>query len=78
MEKQVGGVCRVELEGRKDKIRTEESNLCNMVADIIKTQLKVDFVLCNAAGFRNYALTPPGPITLGFIKKLLPHNDKLI
>jgi len=77
-EKEIGGVCRVKLEGRKTRIRTEESNLCNMVADIVKTQLKVDFVLLNAAGIRKYDLTPAGPISLGFIKELLPHNDKLI
>jgi 5'-nucleotidase len=68
------GQSEVSLEGRRDPgVRTEETNLGNLVADALLWQgqqlagafgvTPPDVALQNGGGIRNNSLIPPGPIT---------------
>jgi len=48
----VCGYTQVDLEGRFFKIRTGETNLSNMIVDVIRTDLDVDLVLLNSGTLR--------------------------
>ena len=72
------GQTEVKLEGDRAKIRTQETNLGNLIADAILNQLKgdgADVALVNGGGIR--ASIPPGNITLGQVLEVLPFNNTI-
>ncbi|MGB3403599.1 MAG: 5'-nucleotidase C-terminal domain-containing protein [Microcoleaceae cyanobacterium] len=72
------GQTQVKLEGDRAKIRTQETNLGNLIADAMLNQLKVDgadVALVNAGGIRSSI--PPGNITLGQVLRVLPFNNTI-
>lgn len=46
------GCCGVELEARFSRVRTEETNLGNFIADLIRTHWNTDIGLSNGGGLR--------------------------
>ena len=67
------GYTDVDLEGRFEKIRSEETNLANWIADIVRTEYdEVDLCLLNSGTLRYNSVIPRGEITARMIANLLP------
>lgn len=55
----------MQLEGRFEFLRTEETNLSNMIADIFYTEYaNTDLVLLNSGTLRSNSVWQAGPITM--------------
>ncbi|CDW87517.1 ser thr protein phosphatase family [Stylonychia lemnae] len=72
------GYTEVNLEGRFQCIRVEETNLSNLLADIIRTEYDVDFSLFNCGTYRSNSVLEKGYITHKMIMDLLPMADKVV
>jgi 5'-nucleotidase len=73
------GYTDVELECRFDKLRTEETNIANFVADIFRTEFyDCDFAYVNSGSLRSNAIIPAGPLTLRFCADLHPMIDHVV
>ena len=57
------GETEVELEARFKYIRTQETNLSNFMADILRTEYDVDFTLMNSGTYRSNAVIEKGLLT---------------
>ena len=64
-----------DLESRFEKIRTEETNTANMIADIARVLMEADIAIINSGTLRADTVIPKGPLTLKTIFSLLPYND---
>jgi 5'-nucleotidase len=76
LRQKVIGQTQVKLEGDRAQIRTQETNLGNLIADAMLNKLKPDgaeVALVNGGGIR--ASIPAGNITLGQILEVLPFNN---
>lgn len=68
----------INLESRFSKIRTEETNLGNLLADLCKIYIQADVALINAGAIRSDCIIPKGLLTLKDIKNILPMPGKLV
>lgn len=69
----------MDIEARFSRIRTEESNLGNLTADLMRSQYAgVDIALANGGCLRANSVTPKGPFSLKFIANQLPMIDKVV
>ena len=77
---EVVGTTLVALEGRRTQIRTQETNLGNLVADMMRWAAgsDVQIALENGGGIRWHLLFPAGPITRGDVYTLLPFANTLV
>lgn len=57
------GYFGVEMEARKEVIRTQETNFPNFLADMFRTEYKADFGFVNAGGIRLNDVMPVGYFT---------------
>lgn len=69
------GETLVDLNGERGFVRTRETNLGNLVADIMRITLDADVAIQNGGGIR--ASVPAGPITLGDVYTVLPFDNTL-
>ncbi len=79
LKAQVVGETRVYLEGERAKVRTEETNLGNLVADAILWKARVagaQIALWNGGGIR--ASLPAGPVTFGDCMSILPFGNYIV
>ncbi|MFN3346677.1 MAG: 5'-nucleotidase C-terminal domain-containing protein [Candidatus Bipolaricaulaceae bacterium] len=79
LKAKVVGETRVYLEGERAKVRTEETNLGNLVADAILWKAQVagaQIALWNGGGIR--ASLPAGPVTFGDCMSILPFGNYLV
>jgi 5'-nucleotidase/UDP-sugar diphosphatase len=79
LKSQVIGETKVNLEGERAKVRTEETNLGNLIADALlwKAQVaKAQIAIQNGGGIR--ASLPAGPVTLGDCLSILPFGNYLV
>ncbi len=58
------GYLGVDLESQDSKMRREETNFGNFIADLTRTEYASDFALLNSGSFRKNAVIPKGPMTL--------------
>jgi hypothetical protein len=74
------GSTTVPLEGRYNLIRTQETNLGNLVADMMKWAAGsgVQIALMNSAGIRGNSLYPAGAITRYDVYRWLPFTNTLV
>ena len=72
----VVGNTSVPLVGDRDVIRSQETNLGNLVADAMRDYAKADIALTNAGGIR--AGIDAGPITVGEVLTVLPFDNELV
>ncbi len=75
----VVGETTVYLEGERAKVRSEETNLGNLVADALLWKARVagaQMALWNGGGIR--ASLPPGPVTFGDCMQILPFGNYLV
>ncbi|MDP1604773.1 MAG: 5'-nucleotidase C-terminal domain-containing protein, partial [Legionella sp.] len=73
---EVVGTAAVDLEGGKDAMRTRETNLGDLVADMMREAAGADVALINGGTIR--AGIPAGPVTVGAIYNVLPFDNWLI
>ena len=60
-------------------MRSEETNLANLIADIVRTEHdNVDLSLLNCGTLRYNSVIPRGEITGRMIANLLPQSDKVV
>ena len=78
MMAEVVGSTMVDLEGSKPLIRTQETNLGNLVADTMRWASDADIALQNGGGIRWHRVFPAGDITRGDIYELLPFGNTLV
>jgi len=78
--KEVVGYTLVPLVGDRTPIRTQETNLGDLVADAMKWAAgpDVQIALMNAGGIRWHRTFPAGPITRGDVYELLPFGNVLV
>ena len=74
---EVVGYTTVPLEGTRSLIRTQETNLGNLVADMMRWA-GCEIALENGGGIRWHRLFPAGPITRGDVYNLLPFLNTLV
>ncbi len=73
------GETLVHLEGERAKVRSEETNLGNLIADAILWKAQVagaQIALWNGGGIR--ASLPAGPVTFGDCMQILPFGNYLV
>lgn len=69
---------KVDLESRFSKIRTEETNLGNLMCDIMLTAVDADCAILNSGSLRSDCVFPAGPFTMKDLSNLLPLLDPLL
>jgi 2',3'-cyclic-nucleotide 2'-phosphodiesterase (5'-nucleotidase family) len=74
--KEVIGENREFLDGERDRIRYEETNLGDWVADIMREFTGTDAALINAGGLR--ASIDRGPVTVESVFKAMPYENELL
>ncbi|MCG5058805.1 MAG: 5'-nucleotidase C-terminal domain-containing protein [Limnoraphis sp. WC205] len=76
LRQQVIGKTTVKLDGDRANIRTQETNLGNLIADAILTKMNVDngqIAIVNGGGIR--ASIPAGEVTVGQVLEVLPFGN---
>lgn len=66
----------VDLDGERANVRTRETNLGNLVTDIMKHGAKTDIAVNNGGGIR--ASIKAGDITVGGVISVLPFDNSLV
>ena len=70
------GATAVLLDGERGNVRTRETNLGNLVADVLRQAVGADIGMNNGGGIR--ASVEAGKITLGDIYTVLPFDNTLV
>ncbi|MHB8836358.1 MAG: bifunctional metallophosphatase/5'-nucleotidase [Candidatus Methylomirabilia bacterium] len=73
---EVVGTAAVDLDGGKDAMRTRETSLGDLVADVMREASGSDVALINGGTIR--AGIPAGPVSVGTIYNVLPFDNWLI
>ncbi len=68
----VVGLTSVALDAREAAVRTGETNIGNMIADLMRRCVKADIAMLNAGTIRANALIPPGLLRARDLVALLP------
>lgn len=74
--KEVIGTAKVKLNGIRSLLRSQETNLADMLADSMKEAGNADLALMNGGGIRESI--PQGEISLYKIGKMLPFSNSLV
>jgi 5'-nucleotidase len=74
----VVGRTRVPLEAHTSKVRTQESNLGDFVADAMRERLGTNVAVINGGAIRTNRLVPAGPLTRRDVHGLLPFKDVVL
>jgi 5'-nucleotidase len=69
------GRTAVPLEARRGPLRTQETNLGDLIADTMRARMKTDVALINGGGIRSDRILPPGPLTRRDVTALLPFGN---
>jgi len=72
------GETRLPLDTRNDLVRTQESAVGNLIADLIRAAVQADVALVNGGAIRGNAIFPAGPLTRGDVLKILPFANKIV
>ncbi len=74
--KEVIGECLVFMDGERERIRYEETNLGNFVADVMRNYTSSDIAFINAGSLRSSL--DKGPITFESVFKVMPYPNEII
>lgn len=74
--REVLGTSAVFLDGERERIRYEETNLGNFVTDIMRRSTGADIAFLNAGSLR--ASIDEGPITLEEVFKVMPYENEIV
>jgi 5'-nucleotidase len=72
------GETRVPLDARQSAVRTVETNLGNLVADIVRENLHAEVGLMNGGGIRANRIVPAGRITRRDVNALFPFLNVMV
>ena len=72
------GMSTVALDARRATVRAEESNLGNLIADVLRAWGSADVALQNGGGIRGDRLYEPGVLTRGTVIENLPFNNTAV
>jgi len=72
------GRTTVPLEAHGNKLRTQETNLGDLVADLMRERHGADAALVNGGAIRTNRTVPPGPLTKRDVHSLLPFTDVVL
>lgn len=64
------------LDGERNRIRTRETNLGDLIADLMRLRTRVDVALINSGAIRSSI--HPGPITLEDVINAFPMNNQIV
>jgi 5'-nucleotidase / UDP-sugar diphosphatase len=68
----------VPLEARTSRLRTQETNVGDFVADRLRERLGADAAFVNGGAIRTNRIMPPGPLTKRDVHGLLPFTDVVL
>ena len=71
------GYFGVEMEARKQMIRTQETNFPSFLADMFRTEHNSDFGFINMGGIRLNDVMPVGYFTHLTMQEMLPYPDNV-
>jgi 5'-nucleotidase len=74
----VAGATAVPLEAHGAKLRTEETNLGDFIADLMRERMGSDVALVNGGGIRTNRTVPAGPLTKRDVHGLLPFANIVV
>ncbi|RJO64376.1 MAG: bifunctional metallophosphatase/5'-nucleotidase [Myxococcales bacterium] len=72
----VVGQSAVFLDGERESVRTQETNLGSLIADLIRLQAEADVAVINSGAIRSSI--QPGPVTLGDVISALPMDNHVV
>jgi 5'-nucleotidase len=72
------GETRVPLDARSAALRTGETNIGNLVTDVIRSRLRADVAVMNGGGIRGNQILPAGSLTRKDVNVLLPFLNVLV
>jgi 5'-nucleotidase len=72
------GETRVPLDARNAALRTGETNVGNLVTDVMRARLRADVAIMNGGGIRGNQLVPAGSLTKRDVNALLPFLNVLV
>jgi 5'-nucleotidase len=72
---QVLGRTRVPLNADTESVRSAESNLGDMIADVMRASVQADLTILNSGTIRSGRVYPPGPLTRRDLVAILPFGD---
>ncbi len=75
---EVLGIVNTDLDGRTKMVRSQETNLGNLLCDVILNQVAADCALLNGGSLRSDAIHPAGNFTKRDLRNILPYNSELI
>src|SRR5262249_22537435 len=68
----------VPLEARTSRLRTQETNVGDFVADLLRERLGTDAAFINGGAIRTNRTVPPGSLTKRDVHSLLPFTDVVL
>ena len=74
----VVGQAGVPLEARRSRVRTQETNLGDFIADALRARMKTDVALINGGGIRSDRIVPAGPLSRRDVVALLPFANVVV
>jgi 5'-nucleotidase len=74
--KEVIGIAEIPLNGEREDIRSKETNLGNLIADVMRQTGNTDIAFVNAGGIR--ASIDKGDITIEEVLTVLPYGNHLV
>jgi len=72
------GELHADLDGLFETIRTRESNLGNLVCDVMVASCNGDCAILNSGTLRSDRIHPAGPFTMRDLMTILPMLDSLV
>ncbi|OGP03059.1 MAG: hypothetical protein A2Z91_03700 [Deltaproteobacteria bacterium GWA2_38_16] len=70
------GESMVDLMGERDVVRSQETNLGNLVTDLFRSVTKADVAIQNGGGIR--ASIPKGKVSFGDVRRAFPFNNTIV
>lgn len=72
------GEAKLPLDTRNEIVRTQESAVGDLIADLMRAAVQADVALINGGGIRGNAVIPAGPLRRGDVLKILPFANKIV
>jgi 5'-nucleotidase len=74
----VVGQATVPLEARRGRLRTQETNLGDFIADAFRARMNADVALMNGGGIRGDRIVPAGPLSRRDVVAMLPFANVVV
>lgn len=74
----IAGATAVPLDTRNEVVRTRESAVGDLIADLARAAVRADVALINGGGIRGNAVIPAGPLRRRDVLAILPFANKIV